>query len=75
MFKVAQAIIKKVCSEHGVTPDLVKSHRRTRGLTRIRDEIARQLRAGTTLSWAEIGPLLGRTASYRGHKYPRKLST
>ena len=66
MYKTAQRIIEEICQAHGVTLSFLKDRRRTKTRSQIRWEITERLRKETTLSWLEIGELLGRTKSYRG---------
>jgi len=66
MFHQGQAIIDNICREEDITLEVLRSRKRTKTIARIRHRVAQALRGGTSLSWGEIGELLGRTASYRG---------
>lgn len=68
MFNTAQKIIQEVCQAYGVTPAFLEDGKRTKTRSEIRRKITERLRKETSLSWVEIGELLGRTKSYRGPK-------
>ena len=71
MFDEGERIIISECARHGVPTGLVKSRRRWAHVVRCRKDIVGRLRRETTLSWREIGYLLGRDGKvFRGAERP-----
>lgn len=68
MFDKAEFIIRAACLHAGIPVSVLREGRRTKTLAHIRQDIATELRKETTLSWAEIGMLIGRARTYRGRR-------
>lgn len=68
MWDRAELIIRHTCLQEGITLTMLESGRRTKTIARIRQEIAKRLREQTSLSWSEIGTLVGRSSNYRGDR-------
>lgn len=68
MFDKAEFIVRATCLHQGIPVSLLKEGGRTKTLARIRQDIAAELRKETSLSWAEIGLLVGRPPTYRGRR-------
>lgn len=68
MFDRAEFIVRATCLHEGIPVALLREGRRTKTLARIRQDIATELRKETTLSWAEIGLMVGRGKTYRGRR-------
>ena len=73
----ARRIVETTCIAQGIHIETLMSGKRTKTYSRIRGDLARELRAETTLSWSEIGGLIGRKSTPRTREYvkPSELST
>ena len=65
-----------ICSEftakHNITIEDLQKESSTKTFSRLRQELARQLRNETPLSWSEIGEIVGRK-NYRVNTNPKKM--
>ncbi len=56
----AISIVSDFCTETGITSQQLREAPSTRTWTELRRELSERLRRDTTLSWSEIGEILGR---------------
>ncbi len=56
----AISIVSDFCTENGITPQQLYEAPSTKTWTQLRRELSGRLRQETTLSWSEIGVILGR---------------
>lgn len=68
-FRAGRDVVEHLCWSHGITVDQLLSGRRLRTIARVRSLAAIELRLTTTLSWSEIGLLIGRKTTPRKREY------
>jgi len=68
----ARNLVALKCAVMGITVEDLMSGRRTRTIASARREIALTLRESTSLSWAEIGSVVGLKGSPRAKDFQRK---